>query len=124
MLSEARITHIYLKYISVGEAAISSSKRAFSIEFQVSEQLIFFQYASKDKVKLHFGILKIADRMALLIGEMEDIRIGLDVEFVCDNVVTPITITLVLKRYETQGIGFMYHALESYIGHGKEKFIK
>lgn len=125
VLSNIRFSSIILKYMSIRDESICGSKKELNMEFDDKKPMIQFQYKDKSKVKLSFGILKVEDYVMELFRELKSPTIGMDIDFICENVITPITIILILEKNdkETKGIEFVYNTGNAYIHHHKEKFV-
>lgn len=97
-LSDATITKICMKFLSIEERIISKQKRSFTFDFLDDPQSVTFPYMDRKKTQISLSIKDVRKDIAQFLKESSCITIAFDIDFICDKVKTPYTITLDLKK--------------------------
>lgn len=125
LLSEAAISNIRMKYISIDENRIGKIKKGFSKDFSDKPEIVTFPCMNKNLIEASFPIENVDKNIAKFLKESDDFMIAFDVDFVCENVKTPYTIKLALKakgKENETDIAYIYDLEEVYFHYQSPRY--
>jgi hypothetical protein len=121
VLSKATIAAIYLRYFSFEYNGSVGERESHTIVSSPEWELIKFQRNVED-TSFSLALLKISNELKAFLDSKDNFTARMDVEILCNDVITPVTIILALKKHET--FKTLYTNGRIHIIHGKPEIKK
>lgn len=125
LLSEAVLSAIRMKCISIDGRGIKRNGKCYFKDFSENPQIVNCPRMDKKHIEPSFNLTNAEKGIAKFIRETDSISIAFDVDFICENVKTPYTINLGLKakgKKEGDDLTYIYSLEELYFHYQDPKF--